>query len=190
MILVEPDPIEVDFMTRIPDILQVNRQIRAEASGIWYKLNEFDIDVQDCDATELNRWASHCCDVNQRECNVNIDINGMEDWVNPKKWAKAVWKDDRSRVLFEAEDSDEMQTTICAALQIATNFKGSSWGLFKDALMELRCEVSATNPDWWYFGSEPELESEVKADPDLDPDANFDGEPKPKRVKGRRNARR
>ncbi|KAK5111966.1 hypothetical protein LTR85_011713 [Meristemomyces frigidus] len=182
--LLQTSKIQVNRKLRIPTLLQSSHQVREEASGIYYKQNEFVATVYDCIASEVNRWSAHCCDINQREYNLRLEVWGNGEWTALKAWAKAVWKDDGSRVLVKEEGMSKMEEDISAVLEVAQNFKGSSWEHCKDALMEMRCDIAARGPGWWY-SYKPEPESEVEEEAEVESDA----EPKAKRQKRCKNQR-
>jgi hypothetical protein len=94
------ETIVVDRELRLPPLLATCTQIRDEACSIWYRDNQFRAEVNNCDASALNKWSQHCCTVGQRDYfGVTIFLEGQIYWNNLLDWCHAIWKDDRARIL-------------------------------------------------------------------------------------------
>ena len=100
LVLQANETITVDEKLELPPLLATCRQILGEAASIWYRDNKFRAHVEDCNAIVLNEWSLHCCTVGQRDYfDVSISSSGPVAWENLVVWCKAIWKDDKARVL-------------------------------------------------------------------------------------------
>ena len=89
LVLDEKETIFVQPSLKLPPLLASCSQICDEAASIWYRDNDFETLVQDCNATLLNKWTRHCCTVGQRDYfNVSIALRftrGTFPWKNLTK---------------------------------------------------------------------------------------------------------
>ena len=100
LVLQTKGTIIVDRKLELPPLLASCDQIQDEASSIWYRDNEFRAPIKDCNASALNDWTAHCCTVGQRDYfDVSLNLRGYVARENLLKSCKAIWKDDKARVL-------------------------------------------------------------------------------------------
>ena len=110
------ETILVDRELKLPPLLATCTQIRDEACSIWYRDNQFRAEVNNCDAAALNKWSQHCCTVGQRDYfDVPIFLEGLIYWSNLLDWCRAVWKDDKARILV---DEPGKSSTSCLKSKI------------------------------------------------------------------------
>lgn len=131
MALIEDSPIRIevepDARLEIPGLLLACKSLREETLGIWYQSNQFVIEIDECDATTLNKWTAHCVKVEQRDVDISIMLLDSPNWPNILQWCHAVWKDDNGRKMVKADGMHDLELAICFAHEIATTNKGRSW---------------------------------------------------------------
>ncbi|KAK5723743.1 hypothetical protein LTR15_005443 [Elasticomyces elasticus] len=57
--LLQSDDIDVDANLKIPPLICVSRQLRSEASGIWFTQNQFNHRISNCNADVALAWTWH-----------------------------------------------------------------------------------------------------------------------------------
>ena len=145
------DSIEVGANTKLPGLLRTCRVIRAEAKGIWYNVNDFHFEVNECDASLLIKFERHLKAVGYPQAAVTSFPNG-KDWINLVEWSRPIWQGD-CRPLSEYpcypfEEDDEEDTVITAAHGIAVQFRGHSHQDFERALGHLKPVVAMLGVEW------------------------------------------
>ncbi|KAK5739143.1 hypothetical protein LTR17_005444 [Elasticomyces elasticus] len=61
--LIQSNEVVVDVHLQVPSLLHVSRQVKKEASGIWYGGNHFRHLITDCNAELMTRFERHCDDL-------------------------------------------------------------------------------------------------------------------------------
>lgn len=175
----------VDEKLELPALLTSCQEIHSEASSIWYRDNTFKAAIEDCDANALNKWAQHCCTVGQRDhFDVGIHLVGDIKWKNLLEWCRAVWEDDKARVLvweegkiFNVSRSSrkwtlispinvglrEDERVVCDAHDIAIRHKGRAWEACVRALENMRIDEEILG-NWYFEDSSSDEDSASDAD--------------------------
>ena len=165
LVLLEKERVQVrssgESQLRIPALLVVCSQIRNETSSIWYKSNEFTINVFDCDATVLNAWTARCCNVGQREYDSSISLAAVGHWQNiVHTCCYAVWNGDKSRKLTKVDGMSDYEQTVCSAHAIVERNKGKSWKRCLEELKNLRGDVTMKNRKWLDYSDSDDSDGE------------------------------
>jgi hypothetical protein len=114
-----------------PALLQTCRQIRLEASGIFYMQTDFQLELYDFDHTPLVLFHSSLHRVGFPDALVEWTVSGRKDWPNLLAWCKAVFEarcpallDDRSGWFTTAEMQAEQETAVAFHAQsLALEFR-------------------------------------------------------------------
>ena len=122
--------ITADF--KHPGLLSVCSQLHNETLGIWYHNHEFLVNVKDCDATILNAWTGHCCDLGFRDAAIYKFQSGLTDRTALRKWCYAIFSGNRSRRVIRVEGMTYMESLVSKAHELAEH--SNSW---KQAVREL-----------------------------------------------------
>lgn len=152
--LVEKEPIALDqeqgTYPAIPGLLSVCRQIRNEASAIWYMSNDFVFVIEQCDARLLNAWVGHCRDVGFPNAQVDAELHAPGFWDNLLDWCHIIKSSsERAFQVHKQEDMDDFSMTVAEAHHIALKHVGGSW---KECVDEINA-MGRSDPDIyddWY----------------------------------------
>ena len=72
-----------------PGILQVNQQIRREATDIYYFENTFKLVIEDYDTTTMQKWFQSSD--KRKHCRQVYGVHQSTNWKNLLVWLKAVF---------------------------------------------------------------------------------------------------
>lgn len=148
--------IKVKAHTTPPALLATNRQIRDEASGIWYTQNSFHFRIDDCDASIAYKFFRRTA--YERLCpsqtNFTFVIKGKPTWDNLLDWCRDAFDKHTMRIddlpLDQVSIYGALTTTTATALEIsrASREKGESWEECKRTLESLRKVAVITDYRW------------------------------------------
>lgn len=130
--------ITADF--KRPGLLSACSQLRSETLGIWYHNHEFLVEVKDCDASVLNAWTGHCCDLGFRDAAIYIFQSGLMNRTALRKWCYAIFSGNRSRRVIRVEGMTQIKRIISEAHELAEH--SNSWKQCARKLDELYKEIS------------------------------------------------
>ncbi len=113
--------IMIDKQLKPPALLSVCRQIRQEATALWYLGNGFTIKLRSCDASLYRAWMSTIVKPlslkTNFEDNLILGINHYHiNWKNLVDWCGAGWSGELSAV-----DMMQHGTPATVVIQAATN---------------------------------------------------------------------
>lgn len=115
--------ITVDKKFMPPGFLQLTRQVRQEASAVYYKGNTFHHEVKNCDATLMLRFDLACTPLDF-SVTKQVVIKGKPHWVNLKAWCKVLFEQGGTRTHFH-DHTSKVEAVIAAATEIADDFEGA-----------------------------------------------------------------
>ncbi|KAK5706091.1 hypothetical protein LTR97_001077 [Elasticomyces elasticus] len=144
--LIKPYNITVDVHLQIPPLLDVSRQIKKEASGIWYESNRFSHYIQDCNAMLLQRFTKHCKNTGMKARD-QLEIYETPNWPNLVKWCKQVHAHN-SKCLPQGAGFSAVETVISSAHGIAIETKDQPWEKCEALLKILRRTVGRYDKRW------------------------------------------
>lgn len=135
---------------RVPPLLQVCRQVRGEAAGMWFESNRFLHDVKHCDASLLIAWDRCCSALGMFNSEHAITIRGYADWNNLMQWCKACCNDGCTFLDDTGNNRLKISSVVSAATKIAArSYKNwQSWKECKVVLAELRAAVGRYEEPW------------------------------------------
>ncbi|KAK5739641.1 hypothetical protein LTR17_005125 [Elasticomyces elasticus] len=146
--LLQGHTISVHKQLRIPSLLHVSRQVKKEASGIWYEGNRFRHNILDCDAGLLQRFNDHCDNIDMK-CPEELGIYETPNWSNLIEWCKGVHAGySESLPHDEGEDFNEVETVISSAHDIAIEAEGQPWEKCEALLKILRRTAGRYDKRW------------------------------------------
>jgi hypothetical protein len=141
---------QVTKALKTPQSLSTCRQIRNEASPIWYYENEFEIWLIDCDMALYQAYINKV--VAPLEVNfdpkwvLTVRISGRYNWANLMEWCRSVW----NGKLASPSDHDDMAddwTVILAATNIAEESQALPWEAVVRQLERLRMVAGRLNEE-------------------------------------------
>ncbi|KAK4958795.1 hypothetical protein LTR10_003591 [Elasticomyces elasticus] len=146
--LLQGHTILVHKQLRIPSLLQVSRQVKKEASGIWYEGNRLRHNILDCDAGLLQKFNDHC-DIIDMKSPEELGIYETPNWPNLIEWCKGVHAGySESLPHDEGEDFNEVETVISSAHDIAIEAKDQPWEKCEALLKILRRTAGRYDKRW------------------------------------------
>ncbi|KAK4891701.1 hypothetical protein LTR27_009709 [Elasticomyces elasticus] len=145
-VLIDPNKISVDANLQIPPLLHVSRQVKTEASGIWYWGNHFRRDIRDCNGELLTRFTQHYRSAGMR-CLVKLRIYGRPNWPNLFKWCKQVQVRTSPRLPC-GEGFTELETVISSAHEIVLRLRDQPWEKCEAMLEILRRTAGSSDKRW------------------------------------------
>ena len=132
----------------------VCKSLRKEALGIWYQSNQFVIEIDECDATTMNKWTAHCRKVEQQDVDILIELLNSPNWPNLVQWCHTIWKDDNGRKMVKADGMHNLELAVCEAHEIATDCKGRPWNACLTMLEISNTRVRLEGRGGWEFYSD------------------------------------
>lgn len=111
-----------------PGLLQVCRQIRAEASAIYYQENRFYHDVIDLDPDVIiNFWkhAKHFLTIHDDRTHLWLTPT-RNSWANLLRWLKA-FHEDRAMIMNDAKAVDPVCDILAGAFAMVKELKADEW---------------------------------------------------------------
>lgn len=85
--LVSDDAIEIDDESKQPGLLQTNRQVRQEATKVWYFQNSFLVSIDECDARLAALFQEHLMEkFPKNDAWINIEVEQVVDPNEPNWW--------------------------------------------------------------------------------------------------------
>lgn len=134
-----------------PGLLQVNRQIRAEAYQIYYLENNFGFTIRDYDASTLIRWCKVFTSIeHQKRCMLNIAPSTNFD--NLLVWLRVFFERKCGGIEVGKPGEGNRNVEAAASLFEMTarmqQIKGMSWSEVKELLEAARQGFAALDPAW------------------------------------------
>ncbi|KAK3617303.1 hypothetical protein LTR56_025371 [Elasticomyces elasticus] len=140
----------VDAQWREPALLSVSRRVRDEASSVYYKGNQFNHDIMDCNADLMHKWVLHVYGLGFDRLKIDMLVVGQPNWTNLLQWCRELCECKAGVCLKCANGRDELDSVVEAATQIAVQFCDAdrSWEECKPVLEALRLTVGTFEPRW------------------------------------------
>ncbi|KAK6417465.1 hypothetical protein LTR81_009214 [Elasticomyces elasticus] len=144
--LLRSDHIPVVKELQIPHLLHVSRQVKKEASGIWYEGNRFRHDIRNCDAELFQRFVRHCKSL-EMEVTEQLRIYEVPNWSNLVAWSKQ-FHGGISRGLLHEEGFTKVETVIASAHSIFHDLNDQPWEMCEAMLKALRLTAGMLDQRW------------------------------------------
>ncbi|KAK5719317.1 hypothetical protein LTR15_007840 [Elasticomyces elasticus] len=148
-VLLQEARIEVTTDSRVPPLLQVSRQIRAETVAMWHKGNKFHFFIEGCDATLVWSWERLFSKLGLGYAEYLMTVEETPNWTNLMKWCKTICERKCGAVPADTKDTRFM-SVIAVANGIAFQFSqfGGSWWACEQVLGELRGTAAKHDKAW------------------------------------------
>lgn len=130
---------------KLPALLAVCRQIRMEATDIFYRSNKFHVPIHDWDASLYLAWRSHHSS-NERKT-LFYRVSGNPNWKNLEDWCRAVWSGVSPITTCDQSDGRKFQI-VDAAHRIAVGARGKSWANLERQLNGMRMVLGQLDRRW------------------------------------------
>jgi hypothetical protein len=146
------DEIEIDPpMSPVPEqpsLLQTNRQVRAEASDIYYKENEFVWCIEDFNVEAFVAWSESSRATKRSTLVMRLD--GKPTWANLVWWLGVYCTRKAQGLGFSEEDVHPMVTAAEQLFKLASNLakKGLRWEEIKPNLELMREAFGNYDVEW------------------------------------------
>lgn len=134
-----------------PPLLSTCRQIRSEATAIWYGQNEFEVTVWDCDASLLNSFYRHQKRLGLLDLApmpMHFKLGGFRKWSNLVRWCLDIYHYRGTRFQDDPARTDAFCVVIAAAHEIVQANRTISWEVCERALESLRLVVFRLDRGW------------------------------------------
>ncbi|KAK3619092.1 hypothetical protein LTR56_024250 [Elasticomyces elasticus] len=140
----------VDTQWREPALLSASWRVRDEASSVYYKGNQFDHDITDCNADLMHKWVMHVYSSGFGWPRTGMCISGQPNWANLVRWCRELCDGETGVRLKCTDGRDKLGSVIEAAHDIAAEFyvADRTWEECKPVLDALRRAVGTFEPKW------------------------------------------
>lgn len=153
--LLSPDHIELTTTLKQPALLFTSRQVRNEATKMWYFDNQFECLIDNCDARLICRFTSHLIQkFTTEEIGKYMSVDNVIDedtpnWANLMLWCRLVWEG-KGYGPKPHVDCPPTASMVVAATDVANHMKnvGASWAMCESALKPLRCVAGHMDERW------------------------------------------
>ena len=134
---------------KLPGLLHTCRQIRAETTKLYFGVNRFEVVITSFDSSLLRRFC-HLRDCCKARARISVEVKTSKNFGNLLEWCRWVHRDARARYVgAETKNRPSKSYAIArAALGIARNGRGKSWGKCRQSLLKLRYALSAMEDGW------------------------------------------
>lgn len=131
-----------------PAILRTCRQLRNEASGIYYQENDIVFEVESYDIDTYVRWTERS--IHRRKANVKFRMSAPPNWANLLRWLKAFY-DNAWMLRLPPQGGRVCPEPAGFLFDIAEEMQvgmGCTWGEVKRVLEFARGALAAVDEDW------------------------------------------
>lgn len=129
-----------------PPLLQVNRQIRSEATSIYYQENQIIWYLQDYNAKNLLKWEASSEVRSETEIRVNFE--GKPIWTNVLEWLKAAYEGEVNGVELRNDGHGDSATHVVARMFAILDDESLEWEEVERILGGMRMAAGVYDPAW------------------------------------------
>ena len=136
-----------------PGLLSTNRQVRSEAIKIWYLANDFEIHVNNCDASLYRAYLHNVIKPMGHGLSAAFEerlIVGLAEanWEKLKEWCRMVWRGELIYREIEDDDVGDLWAVVSTALTIAGGSRMLPWDVVERQLRGLRYVAGRVDEAW------------------------------------------
>ena len=133
-----------------PSLLQVNRQIRAEARGIYYHENRFVCTIWSFDAAAVIKWQTSINAYAKVNPQIGLVHHGPPIWTNLLRWLEEFYCSKVTGIRDVRSSAPSYVKAAARMFQVVTRleWKGLIWHEIKPALEGVRVAVGEYDARW------------------------------------------
>lgn len=141
--------------TKQPALTKVCRQVRAEATTIYYLENRFNLTIPDDDGKrQLPFYNASQKHIDNNKINVSISGNGGCSWANLMEWVKLcydeviMWRPGFPKQMFQEKDEDRLCRVRATVFETLEEMEDYDWEKIEAVLGRIHFLVVGYAEEW------------------------------------------